>query len=365
MENSTEIINSSEIENSILEFSVNEPLHCGYVIRIDGYENNFQVIGVIKFRDRNNNFWYEYRIISDDSELWLSVDGDTISLFSMSNYIDVSDFEEIDRDGEIVVEASGSVDVESGDKAMYVEYLDKSNDTIVAIETWEDETEYSTGKYISADKIHYVSKNVTKEKNTKWEIGSSNIKKGLAYILSFVFVITFAKLFTPSFAKFQEKNKEFFTYLTSITHHEDKCNVYRVTIVPEMVIENLIKYMDGSIVYVEEDSLGNVAMSTDSEFCIFYKTKDFNTNFMICSRDNKQKYPDMELYEPIYEAQVLFNNYKFGEFIEAKTEYELYFNDNIDSRDYVHGYYYGKAHSVRQASASRKSSGGGHGGGGK
>ena len=129
----------------------------GDTIKADG--SDYIVEGLIVFINEADNLkWTEYKIrqLSSRKVKWLSVDNDYEEYaiytqagskkgFSESEILSKG-FKEADFGKANVISFAGNVDVENGDWVRYREFEDISEENIISIEEWEDETEYSDRK---------------------------------------------------------------------------------------------------------------------------------------------------------------------------------------------------------------------------
>ncbi|MFR2694444.1 MAG: DUF4178 domain-containing protein [Enterocloster bolteae] len=62
-------------------------------------------------------------------------------------------YRQADAGQAVVTSCFGQVDTSPGDTVRYTEYEDGTEELIIAVEQWEDETEYSKGCYLDMDEI--------------------------------------------------------------------------------------------------------------------------------------------------------------------------------------------------------------------
>ena len=361
-----------------LNFNVGDKISIG--------EITYTVDGKITYID-GDYIWDEYAIFSSGQESWLSIDNEqSVFIWQMTPPADTSGMEQTDSGTERVQICSGNVDVEPGDSARYTEYRDPKNDSYVSVEIWDDETEYSRGRRIAAEKIALVSSN-PKPPSHKAENGVKRVFKkfgclGVVVLMGVVSIFLPESSFNVTIREKIENNSEF-PFETSITGYENKnADVYYTDYDAGEAATRIIDLIEGELDYVQENpqDTSTIAILTKSEVCMIYRdTADNGTLVHLATRqwtlDNLDSplYPGdsttNEFYKGFYQYYALaadtsdYSSGGSGHYRHYPHHYGTYFGTAYlisNSR------YYSYSSSVREASAARRrSSGGGHGGGGK
>ena len=170
----------------------------GDKLLIDGKE--CIVLGSINFLNKADNCtWTEYKLRStrENKIYWLSVDTtyDEYAIYEQCRYSNEftqenilnAGYKKADYGRAQVREYSGNVDVDIGEWVEFSEFEDFSEERIISIESWEDETEYSKGYYLDKNQISLINNgnynyedNYNNDSNDYYEVShtsfSSNFK---------------------------------------------------------------------------------------------------------------------------------------------------------------------------------------------
>ncbi|MCQ2973267.1 MAG: DUF4178 domain-containing protein [Bacteroidales bacterium] len=359
--------------------NISNELSVGDIIKIENISYN--ILGIISFKDADST-WKEYKLksTSDSSEYWLSIDDNKdASLFTMlsqkpSNF-DL--YQQTENGIQNVVYSEGDVDVEDGESAGYQEYV--YNNSILAVETWDDEIEYSIGKKIDYNSIKIFVKN-NEQPNFKSNLTSSTPKeksnKGcliitiVAVIIGIIYFAT-RKDANPIVEYFEKTNSQISLKTSITTPDKNSASIYQLSISEiEPFVKSLIDNLDGEVLNSIEatNTAEAVALNSSNDFCLIYKSTDNEYLAHVCSR----KYLYDNLNEPLYHADDSTESFYRGYYTNLLFSEDNYSYKNTHT--YYHSYfiystndrYNTYCNSVRQASIARRSSnGGGHGGGGK
>lgn len=356
-------------------------------IWVDGCD--YIVIGGIEFYNRSDGSrWTEYRLKSQDStkERWLSIDNNYGEYSIFTQYPYQSDFEkaQIERNGfresdsgrACVTSFFGSVDVNVNDCVDYMEYEDAQEEQIIAVERWEEETEYSKGYYLDADEIRSVDSPASKNQQEEAK-GYPQVPKRKRKIWPFLIplaVVLLAVIFFMAFRS-DEKIKKFlssnsaFTYTTSITsdiNPKEKADVYQTPLSVDLAVRTILDGIDGKTEEVqqnEEDS--STALLTKEEYCLVYTSEEGTTMVQISSRAfayQSRTAPYHSTYASHHYYRRFYYTWGYGydrsRYKKYTSGYENYADGTLNrsTSDPYRTY----SNSLRQGStASRKSSGGG------
>ena len=356
----------------------------GDIICADG--DMYRVTGRITYRNTSDGcIWDEYRLCAeaDGSERWLSVD-DAYKEYSISQIAhnpDRTGYHQVDQGQQVVVSCAGDVDVETGDRAYFVEYEDSTEEQIISDELWDDGKEVSTGYYLDENEFWLVRSNpsgtpLTSSSGVKSKGGSKSGGIVLVVFLVLFFMQPMLSIVLSlihsgtSISKYLDKN-ESYTHLTSITGNEkQKAKVYQAapTATIDSVTRNIIDAIEGDTQYVQQDDAeteGAVAILTDKEYCLIYESLQEHVLVQVSSR--KYAYTtDDDPYESSDRVRRYYRSFYYSRgysddssgYRSLATPYSSYDGDTISySYDNSYSAY---SNSVRQSSINaRQSSGGG------
>ena len=350
----------------------------GDILRVE--DRMYLVLGRITYQNVNDHCdWDEYRLqcLDDKREAWLSVDFEyrEYSISWVVHHPSVVGYHEVDRGIEVVSGTAGSVDVETGDRANFVEYEDQIEELIISQEIWDDGTEWSTGHYIDEDEFAFVRQD--KAFVARKKAGAAAL---IAIFLLSVFIPVLSVLissmhFTSTIQKYLDKSAKY-SYVTSVTGNEkQKAKVYKAkdSATIDSVSKDIIDAIEGNTQYVQQDDSeteGAVAILTKKEYCIIYPALE-QGGILIQVSNRKFAYTtDDDLYDGPQSARHYYRRFYHStgyhsdanSFSRYSSPYSSYSDSDIT---YTGTDTYGNySSSVRQSSiAARQSSGGGLSGG--
>lgn len=356
----------------------------GEILRIENEQ--YQIIGYIDFQSTNeNSHWTEYRILNTarGQEWWLSAD-DYNNEYSLSRVADsgfgisqpdTTGYHMVDMGTAVVTGYGGDVDVDRGEIVNYTEYEDLSEDNIISVEVWEDETEHSRGRYVDTHDIESVGAVKVTRKVSGGKQNSGIIALTFIAIFFAPMIIQFAASMIPkqAISKYL-KNSSYYTYSTSITsstNEKEKADVYKTFLSMDEAAKDIIDAIDGETEDVQqnkEDSDDNsIAILTKREYCLVYADAETGgTLVQISSRlytytSDSQPYHSRTHTHRFYRRHYYSRAYTYDSDKYSKKYSNSYgsYSDStipVDASDSYRTY----SNSVRQASvAARSSSGGG------
>ena len=365
----------------------------GDTIKADGQD--YIVEGLIVFINEADNLrWTEYRIrqLNSRQVRWLSIDNDYEEYaiytqarskkgFSESEILSKG-YKEADFGKATVTSFAGNVDVENGDWVRYREFEDFSEENIIAIEEWEDETEYSIGYYLDENEIIKVasgSSNTSYKNNFNDNGSDGTLKKFLKspVVIFMIIIMLFPVLGSAASKIFANKDEiadylsssGLFTYTTSITsdlNNKEKADVYSTPLSVEEATKNVIDCVDGDVQDVQENTEdGTVGLMTEYEYCLVYADAENQTLVQISPRSYVYSSTNDPYNCRNTTARYFRRHYYTSGYYSDSKRYKKYTSgyDNYDD-GYVDtnstNKYQTYSDSVRQSSVnSRTSSGGG------
>ncbi len=352
----------------------------GDVLNIEDKE--YRIVGKITYRNSLDNcYWDEYRMFSvvGNKEAWLSID-DTYNEYSISWMClmpNKSGYHEVDRGCEIVMSRMGNVDVDSGERANFIEYEDASEENIISEEIWSDGTEYSYGHYLDASDILF-------ERSEPNKVSGSANSGVVKAVVVFSIVIMAAAILLPlgttvfgalfqngSVQKYLEGSSKY-AYKTSITGEDkEKADVYEAKsfYTVDAAAKDILKGINGKTKNVQEnteDSDNSVAILTDEEYCIVYMSDDSETVLVQVSGRKYAYTTDKEMYHGTSRTRRYYRRfYRTLGYSSDSSRYRSYSSPYSSFSDTNISYnssntYNSYSSSIRQSSTrTRKSSGGG------
>lgn len=355
-------------------------------LKVGGEE--YQVIGIIEYLNNSDGYaWTEYKIknTNDSTIRWLSIDSGyeeyAIYRVSKKGYIDndikAMGYRETDFGEARVSLCNGDVDVDLGDKVKYREFEDLSEENIIAIEEWEDETEYSNGYYLDEYEITKIYSsgynnrevkynNYKPRTNKKISNGSAIAVIALLLIIGIIFFNN--KVSKNNISKYISGSSSF-TYTTSITsdlNNKEKADVYTTPLTVELAAKDIVDGINGDTEDIQENTEdGSVAIITSDEYGLVYNTEEGETLVQISSRLYVYSSTN-DPYRSRYSTARYFRNYYYSRCYSS--DYNKYKKYSNGYENYEGGYvdtnyndtYRNYSDSVRQSSVnSRSSSGGG------
>ncbi|PRR84064.1 DUF4178 domain-containing protein [Clostridium vincentii] len=364
-----------------LYFGANERLS------IEGRE--YIVQGFITFlNDADSYKWTEYKIkLEMTNEIkWLSIDRtyNEYALYTQCKFssdfkeknIILQGYKESDYGQARVTAASGAVDVVMGDRVSYREFEDLAEEKIMAIETWEEEEEYSRGYYLNADDIkkvgnssvNYVAQNTNTSKNPA--------KISIVVVAAIIVAACVAGICIYNFIKGASVpisnyigSSSSFSYYTSITsdnNNDEKADIYKTSLSVEDAVKLILDKVEGNVEDVQENTEDKtVGIITKKEYCLVYTSTDNKTLVQISTR----KYAYSSNNNPYHSNMYAGGFYRRYYYSRGYTADSKTYGDSTSSyADYNDGTvnnntsdkYKTYSNSVRQSSiSSRTSSGGG------
>lgn len=360
-----------------LNFSLNNQ------IKVNNEE--FLVIGGITFHNRDDDYdWQEFKLrsLKNKKIKWLSVDltYDEYAIYTESiGKLNLKGYKKADYGQARVVSFFGDVDVDRNEIVDFEEYEDFSEEKIISIEKWNEETEYSKGYYVDKEDIQLISalsRNNRKVSQSAIPYQTSNKTKNIFSSIAITSIaLIIIGIFIGLFGSNKNKMSDFikkdsnFTYLTSITsdlNSKEKANVYSTNLTVEDAAKKIIDGIDGKLEDVQENTDDNtVAILTKYEYCLVYTDTNNETLVQI----NSRLYTYSSTHSP-YRSNLTTSNYYrryyySRGFFNDKSKYSKYTNGFNDSDyNYIDPNYNDKyktySSSIRQSSVgSRTSSGGG------
>lgn len=363
-------------------------LKLNYKIKIA--EEEFLVIGGITFYNVADCYkWEEYKIknLKNRSIKWLSIDVtyDEYAIYTeVHRKLNTSKYKKADYGRAKVVSYFGDVDVDKNEIVDFEEYEDSTEEKIIGIERWADETEYSQGYYIDKEEITIISKEETalsERKNFNNGNGQINKKsitlgkliKRIIIISVMVFVGLLAigaicNLDTSKIRAFLEKDQNF-VYETSITsdlNSKEKADVYSTSLTIEEAAKKIIDSVNGKVEDVQENTEDNtVAILTKKEYCLVYSDETNNGTLIQISSRRYTYSSTNRPYRSSSTCSTYYRSYYYSRgYFDDESKYKRYNNGfENETYDYVDSNlddkYKDYSYSVRQSSASTRTSSGG------
>ena len=271
-------------------------------LSIEGAE--YRVTGGIEFHNRSDGSrWWEYCLLETRTRgiKWLSIDNiyEEYAIYTQCPYGSEFDEMNIFRDGyrqadagqAVVTSCFGQVDASPGDTVRYTEYEDGTEELIIAVEQWEDETEYSKGCYLDMDEIVLLDSGCSGQAESNRTLGFVNMKNlaVAAVILAVLGVLSYTYIQSnkKTIHKYLEGNINF-SYQTSITsdlNEKERADVYSTDLSVDDAAKAIIQAIDGGTEDVQKNGEDDsVAILTKSEYCLVYTSTDQTTMVQISSR---------------------------------------------------------------------------------
>ncbi len=373
----------------------------GTILKVDGLQG--KVIGHIVYSNPNdgNKKWIEYRLTTNEGERWLTID-DAYEEYSISRPSELKgsavgyEWKKVDEGIQVVDSYSGSVDVDKGERADFVEHEDETGEKILSIEMWEDGTEVSEGYYVDKEEIVLVSKpskkyNKKKHKKRKRITGEDIIAYlAISFMIFGWFFFTFSDFDTVKISKYLKSNTSKYEYVTSITgNKKQKADVYKIvkgyddiikqdnTVVEsgvnpkiDFIVKDIIDGTNGNTEVVtpnKENGDDSVSILTNKEYCIVYFPEDDQGTAHIQVSDRKFNYTsDIRPYHASALTHAWYRNHYYNsgyskdssKWKNIPSSYKMHKGPIV--KDLGNGYYDVYSSSVKQSSInSRNSSSGG------
>lgn len=349
----------------------------GTMLNIKGLDAT--VIGYIEYKNPDDGFktWIEYRLRTNEGEQWLSCDEiyNEYSVSKPANYIGGRigpEWHKVDEGTQIVQSYGGDVDVDPGERAVFIEYEDANEDRTLSVEMWSDGTEYSTGYYIEKTDITVTGFKQPTQLNKR---SVSFIMFGfLAFIILMQIVPELLSVINrgKSVSKYLKDNARY-TYETSITGQEkQKADVYEyyMSETTDTVAMDIIDGIEGyteSVTQKDDKSDEEIAIVTEKEYCLIYHPEDDADKVLVQISKRKYNYTsDNTPYRCSNSNAVWYRNHYYtssysadsSSYKSTKSAYSMYSGDTI--HNIGNGYFDSYSNSIRQSSInSRNSSSGG------
>lgn len=370
----------------------------GDKVRIE--QEQYDVQGLISFyNDADDYRWTEYKLkaISSGVIRWLSIDTtyNEYAIYDQYRYskefkddeIIAKGYKQADYGTATVSAFRGDVDVDTGDIVRFKEFEDSTEEKIMAIEVWEDETEYSKGYYLDEDEIEKVSDNAGSYDNSDYsqskvineghyEGGSGNGKTVAIILVALIVLIPILVIVikgiggskTVSMSQFISSDSNFIytTSITSDTDSNEKADIYSTTLDVESAAKAIIDGINGETEDVQENSEDNsVGILTAEEYCLVYISETGETLVQISTRLYTYSSNNTP-YRSHYNTGIYYRSYYYTRGYTSDTNrysgyqsgYQNYNDGTVNTNS--NNKYQSYSSSVRQSSAgSRTSSGGG------
>lgn len=346
---------------------------------VDGLKAH--VIGLIVYRNPldKGKRWTEYRLSTRKGERWLSVDYE-YDEFSISRMVkrvknDIGpELHKVDEGTQIVCSMEGSVDVDRGEKARFIEYEDETKEKTLSVEIWSDGTEHSKGEYLDFDEIQVI--------------GYKNPEIGELWVSFVTIALLVLMCIMPSvFSYFYVEKKKIidfvkedysYIYVTSITGKQgQKADVYKYYSeeTTDNVAKNIIYGVDGQVestTQKDEKSDEEIAIVTKDEYCLVYHPEDDASSVYVQVSDRKYNYAsDNSPYKGSYRTFRWYRGHYYSSaykkdssrYKRIPSSYSSYDGDTVS--DIGTETYDSYSKSVRQSSINRRRSSSGGVSGGK
>lgn len=356
----------------------------GELLKIE--DEQYEIVGYINFQSTNeNSYWTEYRMLNTakGQEWWLSAD-DYNNEYSLSRIADrgrgliapdTTGYHMVDMGTAVVMGFGGNVDVDRGETVNYTEFEDLSEDNIISVEEWSDETEHSKGFYVDTHDIEVVGMSRRPARSN----GNNKLFALVVIMLIWVcfafasFVPTITAGMTKSIDK-HLKDSGLYTYSTSVTSNIDakqKANVYTTVLDIDAAAKDIIDAVEGKTEDVQqnnEDADDNsIAILTKKEYCLIYTDSETGGTLVQVSSRLYTYTSDSQVYHSRASTHRYYRRYYYSRAYDTdKGSYGKKYTGSYDSYDggtvvsNSSDTYKTYSNSVRQASvAARSSSGGG------
>ena len=363
----------------------------GQALMIEG--RSYRVTGGAGFYNRSDGSrWTEYQLkdVENGCIRWLSADNmyEEYAIYTQCAFCSEFDEMELFRNGYRqadkgragVVSAFGDVDTEAEEAVSYTEYEDGSGEQILAVEQWEDETEYSRGHYLDLEDIRLLGRDDPAcEPGTGTAAPGSDPRAGgiqgktlaaaaVVLIAAVVLAVNMISANKKTIRRFLKEDTRF-VYETSITCElkpKEKADVYKTDLSVDQAARAVIEAVDGNTEEVQQsEEDGSVAVLTKDEYCFIYTGTEQETLVQISTRAYAY-YTTAAPYRSAAGTHSYYRGFYYSvglgrdrsRFNREVSGYEDYTGETIDpdSSDVYRNY----SDSVRQSSVrTRRSSGGG------
>lgn len=284
----------------------------GQKLMIEG--RSYRVTGGMEFHNRSDGSrWTEYQLkdMENGCIRWLSADNmyEEYAIYTQCAYSSEFDEMELFRNGyrqadkgrASVISAFGDVDTDPEEGVSYTEYEDGSGERILAVEQWEDETEYSRGYYLDLEDISLLERDnpaYGQREGTSAAAsgfgGKAGGIQGKTLAVAAVLLIAAAALVMNVLASNKKTISRFlkedtrFVYETSITCElkpKEKADVYKTDLSVDGAARAVIEGVEGNTEEVQQNEEdGSVAVLTKDEYCLIYTDMEQETLVQVSSR---------------------------------------------------------------------------------
>lgn len=345
---------------------------------------NGKVIGYITYENPNdgNKAWTEYRLETNGGECWLSCD-DVYQEYSISwPANDVKgrigpEWHKVDEGTQVVQASGGNVDVDTGERASFVEYEDAAEEHTLSVEVWSDGTEFSKGEYIEQSSI--IEKGY--EAPASSARGTNRVVKMIFLIIIFNIIFGMISSLGSFFSVFGGgsriskylKSSSRYHYETTITGNEkQQATVYRYYTASSTddVAKNIIQGINGNTESVtQKDDMADeeIGILTKKEYCLVYHPESEEDVVYVQISDRKYNYTSNNSpYRSSSATTSWYRSHYYSSGYHADTSsykntpsaYSMY--DGSIIHNIGNGYFDTYSSSIKQSSInSRSSSGGG------
>ncbi len=351
----------------------------GTLLSINGM--NGKVIGYITYEnpDDGHKAWTEYQLKTDSGECWLSCD-DVYHEYSISRPAnDVRgqigpEWHKVDEGTQVVRAAGGDVDVDSGERASFVEYEDAAGEHTLSVEIWSDGTEFSRGEYIEESSII--------EKGYETPARSArNTNNTLKAIICLIIIFNVILCFGPQISNFIAaqsggsriskylEDSTLYNYETTITGNEkQQATVYKYYTASSTddVAMDIIQGIEGETECVtQKDDMTDeeIGILTKKEYCLIYHPESEKDVVYVQISDRKYNYTsDNSPYRSSSATTSWYRShyYSSGYFADASSyksmpsAYSMYNGTTI--HNIGNGYFDSYSSSIKQSSINSRNS---------
>lgn len=260
----------------------------GQVLYIDN--EKYTVINMVEYLERGEEtwIWKEYEISKGlGSNKWLcieEIEGGKLEYSLYEPYTSKVDINELEftyngskyelyeKGTETVKDYFGNADVDRYESAEYIDYISEDKSTIISAEKWEDEIEFSIGKYIAENRVKITDEiSSTNMSYSNGSVSFDNKQKAikifsiimvLLLFLPMLFSLISGLFVNESMEKYLDKSENY-KYVTSITNNSNKkkAKVYESTLT---TIDATVKDIIDGVPEGIEQVLGDTNSTTNN-----------------------------------------------------------------------------------------------------
>ena len=358
----------------------------GQVLYIDN--DKYFVVNMVEYLERGEEtwIWKEYEISKGiGSNKWLCVEEVENGKYEYSIYepyhsrVDINEleftyngskYELYEKGTETVKNYFGNADVDRYESAEYFDYISEDKTTIISAEKWEDEIEFSIGKYIDESRVRITDEiNSTGPSYANTSASFANYQKAndgqkatkiftiimmLLIFLPIIFGLFSGIFVNKSIEKYLDKSDKY-KYVTSVTNNSNKkkAKVYESTLttidatvkdIIDGVPEGIEKVTSDTELATNNNTIGSNNLST-TEDGIGLQTKK---EYAYVYKENSKIYVQVSSKEYMNNSGTMYHSRHYHHYYRTYTS-------NTTNPTYT-----SYAYSARQKSInSRTSSGGG------